>query len=33
MSKLSYRTKGNANPQGRERVYFACHPDDFGVFF
>ncbi|MCD7755148.1 MAG: tetratricopeptide repeat protein [Firmicutes bacterium] len=33
MSKLSYRTKGNANPQGRERVYFACHPDDFGAYF
>ena len=26
---LKYRTRGNASPQGRPRVYLCCHPDDF----
>ena len=25
---LGYRTRGNASPQGRPRVYLCCHPDD-----
>ena len=28
MSKLAYRTIGNEHPQGKPKVYFACHPDD-----
>ena len=27
------KTKGNANPQGKPRVYFTCHPDDFARSF
>lgn len=26
---LKYITPGNASPQGRQRVYFCCHPEDF----
>ncbi len=33
MAKLSYRTRGNGNPQGKERVYFTCHPEDFESCF
>ena len=32
MSKLAYRTIGNEHPQGKPRVYFACHPDDLSGF-
>ena len=28
MEYLKIKTKGNANPQGKPRVYFACHPAD-----
>ena len=28
-STLKYRTRGNASPQGRPRVYLCCHPADF----
>ena len=30
---MLYRTKGNANPKGKPRVYFTCHPDDFDRYF
>ena len=30
---LKVRTKGNANPQGKARVYFTCHPLDFDLYF
>ena len=33
MSKLQYRTIADERPQGKPKVYFACHPDDFGVYF
>ncbi len=33
MAKLAYKTKGDSSPQGKERVYFSCHPDDFNVYF
>ena len=33
MSKLAVKTKGNASPQGKPRVYFSCHPDDFKLHF
>jgi hypothetical protein len=29
---LSYKTRGNSSPQGKPKVYFACHPDDFSLF-
>ncbi|MBQ1414731.1 MAG: hypothetical protein IIY92_02215, partial [Lachnospiraceae bacterium] len=28
MEYLKIKTKGNASPQGKPRVYFACHPAD-----
>lgn len=33
MAVLKYKTIGNSNPQGKPRVYFCCHPDDFVDFF
>jgi len=30
---LQYKTKGNVSPQGKRRVYFTCHPDDYERFF
>ena len=33
MLELKYKTKGNASPQGRPRVYFTCHPADFDRCF
>lgn len=30
---FQYKTKGMASPQGKRRVYFTCHPDDFERFF
>ena len=30
---LLYKTKGNVSPQGKRRVYFTCHPDDYDRFF
>lgn len=30
---LKVRTKGNASPKGKSRVYFSCHPDDFDKYF
>ena len=26
---LFYKTRGGARPQGRPRIYFCCHPEDF----
>ncbi len=31
--ELAYRTRGSTRPQGKERVYFACHPQDFDLYF
>ncbi len=31
--ELSYLTKGKSTPQGKEKVYFACHPSDFDLYF
>ncbi len=31
MARLSFKPEG-INPQGKERVYFACHPDDMVYF-
>lgn len=33
MATLNYKTRGNSNPQGKPRVYFCCHNDDFEKFF
>lgn len=30
---LNYKTRGNASPQGKPRVYFCCHQDDFDMLF
>lgn len=31
MANMQCKTKGNANPKGKPRVYFTCHSDDFEV--
>ncbi len=33
MAKLVYKTRGNSSPQGKELVFFTCHPEDFGSCF
>ncbi len=33
MEYLSVRTRGNSDPNGKPRVYFTCHPDDFKIGF
>ena len=33
MATFLYKTKGNADPKGKPRVYFTCHPDDFERYF
>ena len=32
MSSFSYKTRGNSSPQGKSKVYFACHPEDLHLF-
>lgn len=26
---MRYKTRGDSNPHGKQKVYFSCHPDDF----
>lgn len=33
MAALRYKTNGNSHPQGKPRVYFCCHPNDFKKCF
>ena len=33
MAEFLYRTKGNASPQGKARVYVTAHPEDLGLYF
>ena len=33
MSTLAYKTRGQSSPQGKPRVFFCCHPEDFQPFF
>ncbi len=33
MSSLKYKIRGSVSPQGKPRVYFCCHHDDFNNFF
>ena len=30
---LKYKTNEMGDPQGKPKVYFACHPDDFAGAF
>ena len=31
--KLQYKTRGMSEPKGKPKVYFSCHPEDFGEAF
>ncbi|MBE6988066.1 MAG: tetratricopeptide repeat protein [Ruminococcaceae bacterium] len=33
MAEMLFKTKGNGSPQGKARVYFTCHKDDFDLYF
>ena len=33
MAEMLFKTKGNGSPNGKPRVYFTCHPDDFNLYF
>lgn len=33
MAIMKYKTRGNTSPQGKPRVYFCCHPEDFTKYF
>ena len=33
MSKLGYRTRIGDSPQGKQKLYFCCHPEDFEPYF
>ena len=33
MSALRYKTRAGSAPQGKPRVYFCCHPEDFSLWF
>ena len=33
MADMLCRTNKNINPQGKPRVYFTCHPEDFDTYF
>lgn len=33
MANLKYKTRGGSNPQGKPRVYFCCHSEDFKKYF
>ena len=33
MAKLAYKTRGMTNPQGKQKIYFSCHPSDFDKYF
>ncbi|MCR4750706.1 MAG: hypothetical protein K5852_00250 [Eubacterium sp.] len=30
---MKYKTRGMSSPNNKARVYFTCHPDDFGKHF
>ena len=30
---LKYKTRGDSTPQGKPKVYFCCHPEDFDFLF
>ena len=33
MQILNYKTRANSSPQGKSKVFFTCHDDDFDAFF
>ncbi len=33
MATIKYKTRNMSNPQGKPRVYFCCHPEDFDRYF
>ena len=33
MADFQFRTRGQQSPQGKQRVYFTCHTDDFEKYF
>lgn len=33
MARLEYRICSGTTPQGKQKIYFCCHPDDFGEYF
>ena len=33
MATIKCRTKGDSSPNGKPRVYFTCHPEDFDRYF
>ena len=33
MSNIKFETKNNIDIDKKPRVYFTCHPDDFGKYF
>lgn len=33
MAYLKYKTRGDSHPMGKQKIYFACHPDDFCRYF
>ena len=33
MADMLCKTNKNINPQGKPRVYFTCHPEDFETYF
>lgn len=33
MVNFQYKTRGQQKPQGKQRVYFTCHPEDFELYF
>ena len=33
MNTLRYRTRADSSPNGKPRVYFCCHPEDFPIYF
>ena len=33
MSRFAYRMAIGNNPQGKQKLYFCCHPDDFELHF
>ncbi len=33
MPTLKFKTRGESSPQGKQKVYFCCHTEDFAKFF
>ena len=33
MAEFKVRTRGKADPHGKPRVYFCCHPADFTLYY